>query len=58
MVKGGPLSVVSRITDTLPLEVNLTSRLRMKSLEFPSGRDTPSEESVALGVRKMGATDE
>lgn len=50
--------MVSRVTDTLPLEVNLTSRLRMKSLEFPSGRDTPSEESAAMGVRKKGATDE
>lgn len=41
--------MVSRTTDTLPFDVNLTSRPRMKSLELPSGRDTPSEESVATG---------
>ena len=46
MTKGGPFSVVSSTTEKLPLEVNLRSRLRMKSLELPNARDTPSEASV------------
>lgn len=54
-MKGGPFSVVSRITDTLPLEMNLMSKLRMKSFELPSWRDTPSEESVVGGGVKEGS---
>lgn len=43
--------MVSRTTETLPLEINFTSKVRTKSFALSKTKDTPSEFSMEIPQR-------
>lgn len=48
--------MVSKMTETLPLDVNFRSKEMMKSLVLPRGSETPSEFSKTQGTEKGNVT--